>query len=105
MAHIRNRAAKLLDTGFQELIAPELIKVVYILGVVAYAVFVVVLVVGAFEESIGAGVLMLLLSPLHFALGFLAIRVCLEVLIVLFRMERHLGELSRIAQQQPHGEP
>ena len=40
MAKIRNRAARLLDTGFQELITPDLIKVAYILGVVAYAVFV-----------------------------------------------------------------
>ena len=105
MAQIRKHATKLLDTGFHDLITPDLIKVVYILGVVAYAVFVIVLVVGGFEESMGAGILMLVLSPLHFGLGFLTIRVCLEVLIVLFRMERHLRELSRIAQQQPHNEP
>jgi hypothetical protein len=104
MAKIRDRAAKLFDTGFQELITPDLIKVAYVLGIAAYVVFVVVLVVGGFGESIGAGVLMLVLSPLIFALGFLAIRVCLEVLIVFFRLEGHLRELSRIAQKQPHSE-
>ena len=105
MANIRTRAAKLFDTGFQELITPEVIKLVYILAIAAYAVFVVVLVVAGFVESVGGGVLMLLLSPLLVALGFLAIRVCLEVLIVFFRLERHLRELSRIGQQQPHSEP
>jgi len=104
MAKIRNRAAKLLDTGFQELITPDLIKVAYVLGVVACIVLVVAQIVGGFAESVGGGVLMLLLSPLIFALGLLAIRVSLEVLIVFFRLERHLRELSRIAQQQPHNE-
>ena len=102
LAQSRSRLATLFDTRFADLVTPQIVALMYILAIVGDIMFVTMHVVVGFSQSTGAGVLMLLLSPLVFAIGLLAIRIGLELIIVVFRVERHLSELSRIARQQPH---
>ena len=102
MAKPRSRLTTFFDANFREMITPQIISLIYILAIVGSVAFVIVQIVAGFGRSNGTGVVMLLMSPLILAFGLLGIRICMELLIVVFRVERHLRELSRIAQQQPH---
>jgi hypothetical protein len=76
----------LMDTRFDSLITPSLIRVVYIIAMILIAIGMLVAIVAGFAESPGTGILFLILAPL-FALFYLVVtRLWLELIVVLFKI-------------------
>ena len=84
--------ASLFDTSFDELITPRIIKVLYILFMIAIGLFALLFVVSAFAQDTAFGVLTLfVLAPLGGLLYLIMARVYLELIIVIFKI-RELAE-------------
>ena len=87
--------ALLLDFSFKEFVTTKIIKVLYGLAIFFFVVIAVLLIVGSFRESAAAGAVVLVLSPFWILLSTVVTRVMLEIVIVLFRIAEHVGEISR----------
>ncbi|MBN2207675.1 MAG: DUF4282 domain-containing protein [Candidatus Coatesbacteria bacterium] len=86
----------LFDISFSELITIRVIKVLFALAIAVAAVVVGTQIVGGFMYSAGVGVLVLLISPIIFTLYVIAVRIWLEVVIVIFRIS---DDVKRIADK------
>ncbi len=84
----------LFDFSFTEFITTRVIKVLYALAVVFCALAALVMIIGGFSRSPGAGILSLILSPVVFLFYVLMVRVWLEVIIILFRIAEHTRTLA-----------
>lgn len=88
--------ARLFDFSFQTFVTPSLIKVLFILYLVGIGLTAIGLVVVAFTQSAGLGVLMLLVGVPIFGFIYILIgRVWLEILIVFFRINENIEKLSK----------
>ncbi|MEO8092585.1 MAG: DUF4282 domain-containing protein [bacterium] len=77
----------LFDTRFTTLITPKIIRVVYIVAMIGIAIGAVIVVVSAFNNSTGLGLLTLLvLAPLGSLLYLILVRLYLEIVIVVFKI-------------------
>jgi hypothetical protein len=91
----------LFDFSFSEFLTPKIIKVLYGIGLVLAAIGALVFIVAGFHRGVGAGIIFLILSPLVFLLYTLAVRIYLEILIVMFRIA---GWVEQIASRGKPGE-
>ena len=88
--------AALFDFNFTSLITTKIIKVIYILCIVMVSIFTLTLLVAGFGKSVVGGIFMLLIGcPLYFLIAVIAVRVWLEVLIVIFRIAEHVAEIAQ----------
>ncbi len=79
--------ASLFDISFSSLVATKVIKVIYVLSMVLIGLTSLVIVVGAFSSSVGAGLFTLIvLAPLAALVYLIYVRVILEVIICVFRI-------------------
>ena len=86
--------ASLFDFGFSELITPRIIRVVFIIGIVFIALSSLTWLFTIAEWMGGAGIIMgLIFSGLSFLLGVVALRMWLEVIMVIFRIADDLSAL------------
>ena len=85
----------LFDFSFTSLITTKLIKILYGLSMAGLALGLLLLVIIALINSPGAGVLLLILSPLFFLFGVCYTRVMLEIIIVVFRICEHTTEIAQ----------
>lgn len=86
----------LFDLSFTKFIAPSIAKIVYILIMILIAVVYIAFVVAAFLNSVGFGILVLLVLGPLFAIVYLVLaRVGLESLIATIRTAENTGELVR----------
>jgi hypothetical protein len=77
----------LFDPSFDELITPRVIKVLYILFMIAIGLFALLFVISAFAQDTAFGVVTLfVLAPLGGLLYLILARVYLELIIVIFRI-------------------
>ena len=90
---------QLMDFSFSEFITTRIIKVLYGLCIVIAVVVAIVVIVGAFSESIASGFILLALSPLWILLCATVSRITLEMVMVAFRIAEHVGYLAK----QKHG--
>lgn len=86
---------KMFDFSFSDFIAPSVIKVLYILALIVFAIQYVIAVVSGFVSGFGYGLLALVVGALVLAILAILARVYLEVIMVFFRM---LGLLQGIAK-------
>ncbi len=86
---------KMFDFSFSDFIAPSVIKVLYVLALIAFAIQYVIAVVSGFASGFGYGLLALVVGALVLAILAILARVYLEVIMVFFRM---LGLLQGIAK-------
>lgn len=93
--------AEILDLSFSTFITTRLIKVLMVLGLVLIGLWSITAVIAAFSEGFGNGVLALLLVPLIAAASVLALRVYLELIIVIFRIAENTTELVRLNRRAP----
>jgi hypothetical protein len=78
---------ELFDTRFTTLITPKIIRVLYILAIVAIGIGALIFVVTAFASDTAFGILaLLILAPLGFLLYVIVARVYLEIVIVAFKI-------------------
>ena len=87
--------ASLFDFSFTEFITTKLIKFLYFLGMVVAGLMAVALIIGGFASHWAMGLLALVLSPLIFLLYVIAVRVWLELVIVVFRIAEHTAEIAK----------
>jgi hypothetical protein len=84
----------LFDTSFSSLITTRVIKVIYIISMVVIGLAALFWIVAAFARSPGFGLIVLIvIAPIVSLLYLVYTRVLLEVIIALFRIMEHTGEL------------
>ena len=84
----------LFDMSFTAFITTKIVKLLYILAIVVAVIVWLLLVVGGFNDSPGAGLLGLLLGALFFFIIVIYARVTLELIIVIFRIAEHAAEIA-----------
>jgi len=85
--------ASLFDLSFSRLITTTLIKVLFVLGIVFSIIYAIIIVASGFGSSVGLGICALILSPLFFLLMVIMLRVWLELIVVMFRIEENTRPL------------
>ncbi len=89
----------LFDFNMKEMITPKIIRILYIIGVVVIGLLTIGALVNAIGlaaqyESAGAIWLSIILIPLSALLGVITLRVCLEVIMLLFKIYDKLKEIK-----------
>jgi len=79
----------LLDLEFKELVTLRIIKVLYVIGILAGAIVGIMIFVKAFSQSFAAGLLHVIAAPIVFLLIVIIARVKMELLMTLFRIEEN----------------
>ncbi len=78
---------RLFDVSMKSFITPSIIKVLFIVGIIAISLFsLLILIAGAQSDG---GQVLILLAPVYWFFGVLYLRVILEVIVVLFRIEEN----------------
>ena len=93
--------AQLFDFSFTEFVTTRIIKVLYGLAIFFIVAIAVIAIVGSFRESVAAGAVVLVLSPLWILLSVIVVRVLLEIVVVVFRIAEHVGQFSKKQGGQP----
>ena len=92
--------ASLFDVDFQSFITPRIVKVLYVLTMVVFGLAALAYIIWAFTESIGFGLLMLvIIAPLTFLLYLIYTRVVLEIFLAIFRIMESNFELVALQRQ------
>ena len=90
--------AGLFDLSFSEFVTIKVIKVIYFLLIVLSAIYAIVFIGAGFGQSGGAGFVALILSPLVFLLAVLYFRICMELVIVIFRIGENTTKLVEMKE-------
>jgi len=85
----------LFDFSFSQFVTTRIIKVLFGLAIFLAAVATIFYIAGSFASSVPLGILILILSPVIFLIYVILARVWLEVIIVLFRIAEHVGEIAK----------
>lgn len=80
----------LFDFSFEHFVTPIIVKVVYILAIVALGVTWLVLLATSFSQNAGAGIAVLILGPIGILLYLCLIRMTLEFYIAVTRMSQDI---------------
>lgn len=91
----------LFDFSFTSFITTKLIRLLYVLGMLAAAGFAVTIFTGGLAAGGFIGMLTAFIgAPLVFLIGIIYIRVMLELIIVLFRMAEHTADVAASLRQR-----
>jgi len=85
----------LFDISFSEFITTKVIKVLYCLGMLLAFLGVLSWIVTGFGVNAWIGVIALILSPLIYILSVIWLRICLELIIVVFRISDNVAALAK----------
>ena len=96
--------ASLFDFSFDTLIAPRIVKILYVLSIALAALWALFLIVGGFSQSSGSGILMLIIGgPLAFIVSVIYARVVLEIVLAIFRISDNLSKMVDITGRAASG--
>jgi hypothetical protein len=91
----------LFDVSFTSFVTTRIIKVIYVITLVLIGLTALVFVVAAFDDSVGAGIFVLVIAaPLLSLLYVIYARVLLELVIAIFRIMEHTGEQVALLRGQ-----
>jgi cytochrome b subunit of formate dehydrogenase len=76
----------LMDTRFDSLITPKLIRFLYVVSMIVLAIGAIVWIIAGFSRSAGTGVLFLILAPLVALIYLIVVRLYLELIVVAFKI-------------------
>ncbi len=79
--------SRLFDTTFSTFVTPSIVKVLFVLGVVLISIVSVFILIGGLSTLDDDGIALVIIAPLYWLLGIIWIRVLIEVVMVLFRIE------------------
>lgn len=79
----------LFDLSFSQFVTMSIIKILYILAIVLAGLFALFIVITSFISSIVGGLIALVISPIIFLIYVLMARIWLEIIMVIFRIERN----------------
>ncbi|HET7684367.1 MAG TPA: DUF4282 domain-containing protein [Marmoricola sp.] len=80
----------LFDFSFTTFITPKVVKVVYVLATALLALGWLVFLIGAFADSAGAGIAVLLIGPVVLLVYLALIRMTLEFYLAIVRMSEDI---------------
>ena len=96
----------LKDFSFTRMITPKLIKALYILAMVLSVIVGLGIILSGFKAGVLSGIGSLIVSPLVVLLYIISARVSLELIMVIFRIERNTARLvDPQAQTDADAEP
>lgn len=84
----------LFDLSFSEFVTTRVIKVLYVLGIILAILVALGFIVSGFTQSVGLGIVFVILSPLIFLLYTILTRIWLEIVIVVFRIAENTREIA-----------
>jgi hypothetical protein len=84
----------LMDTRFDRLITPSLIRFLYVVAIVLLALGALAVIIAGFAESAGTGVVLLILAPIGALLYLIVTRVWLELIVVAFKIREAAEEVA-----------
>jgi hypothetical protein len=88
--------AALMDLTFTEFITTRIIKLLYVLEVIACLLASVGLIVSGLRGGFVGTIIGIVLAPIVFVIGVICARVGLEVVIVMFRIAENTSEVVRL---------
>jgi len=83
-----------LDLSFSSFITTRLIKIIYLIFVILACISGLAIIVTGMFNGIGAGVLSLIVAPLIVVLEIMVCRVCLEIVMVIFKIAQDVDKLA-----------
>ncbi len=98
----------IFDFSFSCYVTPKVIKVIYILTVIALALVAISMIVRGFDVSREYGIFTLIITaPLYFVISVIFTRIGLEIIMVIFRIGENVAGLAeqklRPMAQEPAG--
>jgi uncharacterized protein DUF4282 len=91
--------ASLMDTRFDSLITPKLIRFLYVVSMIVLAIGTVVFVIAAFADTASSGILMLILAPLVALIYLIVVRLWLELIVVTFKIRDAAEQIAGNTQR------
>ena len=85
----------LFDFSFDHFVTPMIVKVVYILSIIALGLVWLMFLAASFQTSAGAGLVVLLLGPVAMLLYLCLIRMTLEFYLAVTRMSQEIHHRLR----------
>ena len=79
----------LFDFSFTTFITAKLIRFLFGAGIILGAIFGVITIVGAFTQALTAGLISLVVTPIAYVLGIIVLRIWLELIMILFKIEEN----------------
>jgi hypothetical protein len=84
----------LMDTRFDSLITPKLIRFLYVVQIVALIIGTLFVVLVGFANDAGLGILFLILAPLAALIYLIVIRLYLELIVIAFKIRDAAEEVA-----------
>jgi hypothetical protein len=84
----------LMDTRFDNLITPKLIRFLYVVSIVVLAIGAILVIVSGFVDEVGTGILALILAPIGALIYLIVIRLWLELIVVAFKIREAAEEVA-----------
>lgn len=84
----------LMDTRFDSLITPSLVRFVYVIAMILIAIGMLALIIAGFAESAGSGIVLLIIAPLLGLFYLIVTRLWLELIVVLFKIRDATEEVA-----------
>lgn len=92
--------SSLLDFSFNSFITVSIIKILYILGIIANVIVGLSVIVSGFSQGFGPGVLSLILAPIVVVLGIIFTRIYLELIVVIFRIANNTSIMAQASENR-----
>lgn len=80
---------RLFDVSLTTFITPSIIKLLFILAIIGVSIGSLIVLISGLATFGDGGVLLVILAPIFWLIGIIYWRVILELVIVLFRIERN----------------
>ena len=84
----------LMDTRFDNLITPKLVRFLYIVGMVVIGIGALVAIVAGFADKVGTGILFLVFAPIVALIYLIVLRLYLELIVVAFKIREAADEIA-----------
>lgn len=89
----------LMDTRFDSLITPKLIRFLYVVSMIVLAIGTVVWIIAGFADKASTGVIFLILAPLIALIYLIVIRLWLELIVVTFKIRDAAEQIAGNTQR------
>lgn len=86
---------RLFDFSFKKFITTKIVRFIFWVNIIIAGIIGVLIIVGAFKQSIVLGILAVILSPIFYIVYVAILRVILEVVRIVFRIEEHVEVISK----------
>jgi hypothetical protein len=86
----------LFDASFSDFIIPKIVSMLYVIGMIISGMGALALVILAFTQSVWAGLLALLFSPIYFLISVVFIRFYFEIIVILFKIYYEIKESNAL---------